>query len=398
MGARTNTGFTIKKETVITGGFTYTTFKLRGWLDGRRIRKQFKSREEADSEKQRLEVKAANREQIVRAVNTRLTSAQVAEAEYAFAQLGGRSLSAAVAWYAENYRPPAASVALTTAGVAFLAERRHHVRPRQYRDYEAAVKLLNTAFPAKQVADPTTTDLQALLMARNPGKKRFNNLRGHLNAFFRYCAAAPRRWRADNPISAITKFKISRGIPQIISADTAARLMAYLETYRGGPRSAHPAGFLVPYFALALFAGLRPSVRDGELRRLADSKDIDRCVDLEVGVIRITPEISKVNEVRQIQIRPNLVEWLARYPLRKFPIMVPNMEDLTAGVRERFELSGDVTRHTFISMHVGRFRSLGDAALEAGNSEAMIKRHYLNLVSRAEALRFWKIRPIATTG
>jgi hypothetical protein len=44
-------------------------------------------------------------------------------------------------------------------------------------------------------------------------------------------------------------------------------------------------------------------------------------------------------------------------------------------------------------MHVARFKSLGTAALEAGNSETMIRRHYLNLVSEADANKFWSIKP-----
>ena len=44
-------------------------------------------------------------------------------------------------------------------------------------------------------------------------------------------------------------------------------------------------------------------------------------------------------------------------------------------------------------MHVAKFRSMGDTALQAGNSEAIIKKHYLNLVSPEEADAFWKIMP-----
>jgi hypothetical protein len=49
--------------------------------------------------------------------------------------------------------------------------------------------------------------------------------------------------------------------------------------------------------------------------------------------------------------------------------------------------------HSFISMHVAKFKSLGAAALEAGSSETMIRRHYLNLVGKGEAERFWSIAP-----
>ena len=36
-------------------------------------------------------------------------------------------------------------------------------------------------------------------------------------------------------------------------------------------------------------------------------------------------------------------------------------------------------------MTVGAFRSVGDAALQAGNSEAIIRKHYLDLKSVEEA-------------
>ena len=39
---------------------------------------------------------------------------------------------------------------------------------------------------------------------------------------------------------------------------------------------------------------------------------------------------------------------------------------------------------------------MADAALQAGNSEHMIKRHYLDLVSMKDADRFWRIAPKET--
>src|SRR4051812_495181 len=98
-----------------------------------------------------------------------------------------------------------------------------------------------------------------------------------------------------------------------ISSRKAAELMEYLETYACGARANHEAGCLVPYFALCLFGGLRPACDDGEVRKLADSPDIEKLIDLKLGVIRIAPEISKVGFVRQVKIRPNLAAWLDRY-------------------------------------------------------------------------------------
>ena len=56
-------------------------------------------------------------------------------------------------------------------------------------------------------------------------------------------------------------------------------------------------------------------------------------------------------------------------------------------------ITHDVLRHTFISMFVAKFRSVGEAALQAGNSEGIIRRHYLDLKSKEEAEEFWGILP-----
>jgi|GEM_PF-5134616 len=60
---------------------------------------------------------------------------------------------------------------------------------------------------------------------------------------------------------------------------------------------------------------------------------------------------------------------------------------------KKFNLTHDVLRHTFISMFVAKFRSIGEAAIQAGNSESIILRHYLDLKNAAEADQFWAILP-----
>ena len=50
-------------------------------------------------------------------------------------------------------------------------------------------------------------------------------------------------------------------------------------------------------------------------------------------------------------------------------------------------------RHTFISMFVAKFRSIGEASLQAGNSESIIRKHYLDLKTTEEAELFFGILP-----
>jgi integrase len=387
----------VKKAKLTEKGFTYETFRLVGWHKGSRVRKQFKSRAEADGEKNRLEVEAANAESGTRAVNTRLTVAQVATAETLFTLTSDPLF--AVQWFTENYRPLRHEMPLglpDTAGTAaalFLAERAKHVRPCVLADYKRTMTDFCAAFPTRRVHEIPTEDVQQFLDGRGVGKKRFNNMRGELCTFFTYCMTTPRRWVRENPVTPIPAFEITRGLPEILTPEKAAEIMAYVESYDGGGDRVAQRGCLAPYFALALFAGIRPDPIKGELKKLADREDLARLINSERGVILIPPEVSKVKSVRQIKLRPNLVAWLARYPLKQFPILPSGFQKMIGEVRNKFELGHDVLRHTFISAHVAKFRSLGEAALEAGNSEAMVKTHYLNMMTDAEGAAFWSIVP-----
>ena len=147
-------------------------------------------------------------------------------------------------------------------------------------------------------------------------------------------------------------------------------------------------GSLVPFFALALFAGIRPCVRHGEILKLKPEH-----VRLDTGVILIEPEVSKVRMKRSVAIQPNLAAWLTAYPLDRFPIIPANLQHIREKVALKFPLSHDVMRHTFISMLVAKFRSIGEAAIQAGNSEGIIRRHYLDLKSPEEAAEFFGILP-----
>ena len=79
------------------------------------------------------------------------------------------------------------------------------------RDYRVTLNSLRAAFPARKVHTLTTADIQGFLANRGVGKKRLNNLRGDLNAFFVFCQTAPREWTRENPVKPIQKYRIARG-------------------------------------------------------------------------------------------------------------------------------------------------------------------------------------------
>ena len=213
-----------------------------------------------------------------------------------------------------------------------------------------------------------------------PALKTYNNRRGIVSTFLKF--AFLRGWIAENPIAKVPQHRIRRrrGMAATLSAAQARELMEHMEGYEGGR--------WVPYFALCLFAGIRPSVPHGEITKLKPE-----AIDLDAGVISVSAEVSKVREPRKVVIQPNLAAWLRAYPLERFPLVVTNFYERRGKIGKQFGLTHDVMRHTFISMFVAKFRSIGEAAIQAGNSEGIIRRHYLDLKSAGEAEDYWSILP-----
>jgi len=70
-------------------------FRVAGWLDGKRVRKNFATRAEAEAERQVLNVQRLQAETGVRTTVTRLAENQLEEAEAIFRRLAGHSRSLA---------------------------------------------------------------------------------------------------------------------------------------------------------------------------------------------------------------------------------------------------------------------------------------------------------------
>ena len=193
--------------------------------------------------------------------------------------------------------------------------------------------------------------------------------------------ALQRDWIAENPLTKLPPRRIRRrrGCAVTFAAAHTQALMAFVEEN-------YPTA--VPFFALCLFAGIRPCLHTGEIFRLQPAH-----VKLDANLICIDGEVSKVREPRNVTIQPNRAAWLRAYPFKKFPIIPANLQHIREKVAQKFPLAHDVMRHTFISMFVAKFRSIGEASLQAGNSESIIRKHYLDLKTTEEAELFFGILP-----
>ena len=363
------------------------SWRVTGWLHDLRVRKNFKTPEEAAAEASALEIKALNADNGLHTIATVLTADQVREAEAVFHRLTGktRPLSFFVEYALTHYRAPEQQKPLNQAIADYVAAKEHEfeqdqISKPQLQRIRWELKRMQDHFAVQSVAEITAIQLVAFLEIGRSSMKTHNNRRGVYSTFFKY--AFQRGWIEENPIPKVPHHRIRRrrGLATTYTAAQTRKLMEFLETHEGGR--------WVPYFALCLFSGIRPGVPDGEITKLKPE-----AVGLDTGIIHISGEVSKVREPRKITIQPNLAAWLRAYPLDKFPIVVGNFKKRRQRFAKKFGLTHDVLRHTFISMFVAKYRSIGEAAIQAGNSESIIRKHYLDLKSAAEAEEFFSIVP-----
>jgi hypothetical protein len=375
---------TDKQVTQREHGAEYQTWLVDGYVNGKRIRVRCKSEDEARMRKSEEETKSINSERSARFIQTRLTVAQLNEAEACFDRLAPKyTLTEAVDYFLKHFHAPDFTITVGEASTKFRSAIEGRVRDRSLIQLKSTLGQFERFTDNSHVHEVTAETVERFLQnlrAKNgtdkATRKTWNNYRADIHLFLEWCREKPQRYVSANPVADVKRFKIDRDHVNVLKVDQCQELMNYVAEFKEGR--------LVPFFAIALFAGVRPS---GELEKLSDSPQL---VDLDSKVIRITPAISKTQQSRQIKIRPNLYKWLKRYPGEIVP--AKSERELTA-IRKKFKLTHDVLRHTFISMHIGAFKSFAHAALESGNSEKIIRDHYLNVVPAVQSKAFWKIEP-----
>jgi hypothetical protein len=389
---------TIRSKTYEKKGTYYTTHLVQGWKEGGKWkRKEFKELADAERFAALKRVTEENQGRKQQMVLSPLTEAQHEEARIAFDRLAGTySLTGAVDFFLKHHRPPEFTIAMSEALKLYLDDKeRDGLRDRSVAALRSVISQLVTSTEDAEVHTVTAQSVEGFLRGlrakdgiSKASRKTWNNYRNDLNGFFSWSAEADqatnRPYTFENPVSAVRKFSARQvreeqsAKPETTSNAGVIRLMSVLMRWRGGA--------LARYYALLYFAGIRPE----ELKRLSPREA--ELVNLRTRTITIPANISKTRHERHVPISENLAKWMEATP---GPIIPPNFDRLVKKARKHFQLSHDEPRHTFISFHVALHRSIGDAALVAGNSETIIRRHYLNLQPAEEGATFFSIVPSA---
>jgi len=397
---------------------------VRGSIGGKQVRKEFADRVAAKAYQEQRNSEVFGAPRVAQApVLTRLNADQVREAEVVIAQLerefSGMSLSEVLDYYRAAapslpmqdvrlfasaldrvrmkfpqatladacdffvgaFRPDLSGITLGAALESYAqdVERRRETQALgwwQARSIRINLEKFECHFaPTTKLGSITTSQLHDFLLSTSRGKdgsqnysnKTWANRRGYLTRFFNHCIEEG--WLETNPAEQVRKYSkrdYHKPTPTVLSIQRVQDLMADAEVFAQGR--------LVPYLVLTLYCGLRPSWRESEITRFRADQ-----IDLHRAELRMPASTTKTRKPRVIKLQPNVIRWLEQYPIAQYPVMARNFRKLIIAFRKKHKLEHDVLRHTYASMLVGKTRSVGEAALQAGNSENILWSNYLNL-------------------
>jgi integrase len=226
------------------------------------------------------------------------------------------------------------------------------------------------------------------------GRTRLNHLR-HINSLFKFAVRKKYLLKdAMDEIQAVEKPEMELTEIEIFSLDELQEIL----------KVARPE--ILPWLAIAAFAGLR----NAELQRLDWNE-----VNLTERHIEVTAAKSKTASRRLVPITDNLLAWLKKYKqssgrITGFENMAKQISWLAQELNNRrgikaemegcdpkailkFAWKRNALRHSFISYRTAALKDVAAVALEAGNSPAMIFKHYRALVTEKEAAKWFEILP-----
>ena len=279
---------------------------------------------------------------------------------------------------------------------AFVAAKRteglaEETLPRLQRRLD---EFIGFAGPLTKLPEITTETIERWIASKpsnNPRSK--NNDVDAVAQFLRWAGNPPRRWCDPEVGRGVAKPRVSRqsALIEVLTLKQARAVLKWVEEN-------HPEYAL--YYAIALLAGVRANkkgsandTRSGEIIRLFDAVKANNGrwpARLWNGIVLHIPSGKVKGAPRQVHTPENLKRWIETYP---DSLEVPHRCWHTRNVATPFELPANGLRHTSASAYVSSVGDFSRAAVLFGNSEAVLKNRYVNLMTKEHANEFWQIFP-----
>lgn len=356
--------------------------------EGKRQRKFFATRADADAECEKLRARRDNFGTSL----TGMTAARIAEAAEAFKLLDRAQINLldAVRSHLAMVRTRTASVTLRAAFERF-AELKQGKSPKYRQEIRQACATFEP-LADRMICDVAPADLEPIL-DRLPAAARNAKMR-RLRSVFNL--AIKRGWM--NPLSSpIARLDFADGTSKEVETYTVQEARAMFQSALGSDAA------LIPFLTLGFFCGIRP---DGELQKL-EWNDVK--LDGPNPQVVIRPEISKTHRRRFVDLAPNAIAWIEAYRQSGGELngkIVPFSASTLRRKRRQNRKNAKVSRwiqqgmrHTYCSNWLAIHKDVNQLVLQSGHDsvETMWRRYHRG-VTEAEAQAFWSIRPPSEPG
>jgi integrase len=371
-----------------------TSWVVDGLRDenGKRKRKFFPSRDAANEwlRERRPELQNQGRAAMG------LTDSQRVDAVRALAILEpyGATLTAAAEAFAERAQLLSRTVTFAALRDEFVTAKKADRKSARYiSDLKNRLAHVGETFDERPVATIESRELDDWLRtARGVNGNAFSplsrvNFRKVLRTAFEF--AVSRGYARENAVVRTAEVKTDVTVPGIL---TPREIAAFLGA--ADPR-------IVPAIALAAFAGLR----DAEIGRLTWDR-----VDLAGGHVKVDAAVAKTSSRRLVPISDNLRAWLAPYAQKAgnvrgaesvaYPLYRDARKTAVAALKQTGEAAPSLEewphnalRHSFASYRMALVTNAAQVAEECGHSVQVMKTHYRELVTKAEAEAWFCVTP-----
>jgi integrase len=367
------TEFQVRKSSPFNG----RQWRVIGYIDGKRKQYWFSTEKEA-----KADAADRNRERSAYGSKVNLDSDARLEAFRASELLRphGKTILDAVHFYLSHLARLSASIPVTEfAGKVRLEfDRRKTTGESSVRHYTSmleTIKKFEERFRDRQLSTITDSEIKNWLSALPLAIKTRNRHLGYLrNAF----GLAFKEWHVlpTNPLTEVEPFHnpAAKGRKiEILTPEEMQRFLSALDTD------------WLPFFAISAFTGLRRE----EVSRLDWSE-----TKLERSLIDLPFSKSKNGKRKLEEVPANLLDILSPFvrtegsvkPRKKLALAMTKAA-LAAGI----EWKQNCLRHSFCSYAVA-LKGLDWTATQADHSTRMLRDHYLEVVTKEDAERYWAIR------
>ena len=280
----------------------------------------------------------------------------------------------AVRFALEHLRRQAASVPIEEAIRQLLESKKAAGRAESYLCLlELNLRKLSEHFKGRVISTITATEVERFLASLSVRPYTWNTIRQNAITLWRFAIRA--KFAQENVAKDTERAKIIDEAPGILKPEQAAALLTESDND------------LLAFHAISLFAGLRAS----ELKSL-DWRD----VDIAGGFIHVEAKISKTRSRRLVPILENLQAWLQPIAKPSGPVVGSNLRKRHVVARLRAGIKNwpdNCMRHSFVSYRLAATGDAARVALESGHDQAILFRHYRELVKPKDATRYWQIMP-----